>query len=79
MVSGQHCCCAVFVAVDSGSHHRRVEHFERKVRPILVEHCQSCHVNAGGVSAAMGDASVTFMADAIDAAVFAPLVSRDGG
>ena len=29
--------------------------------------------------AAMGDGSVTFMADAIDAAVFAPLVSRDGG
>ena len=29
--------------------------------------------------AAMGDGSVPFMADAIDAAVFAPLVSRDGG
>ena len=33
----------------------------------------------GGVSVVMGDGSVTFMADAIDAAVFAALVSRDGG
>ena len=33
----------------------------------------------GGVSAVMGDASVTFMAEAIDATVFAALVSRDGG
>jgi hypothetical protein len=31
------------------------------------------------VSAAMGDCSVTFMADAIDAAVFAALESRYGG
>jgi hypothetical protein len=27
----------------------------------------------------MGDASVTFMAEGIDAGVFAALVSRDGG
>lgn len=33
----------------------------------------------GGVSVVMGDGAVTFMADAIDAAVFAALVSRDGG
>ena len=33
----------------------------------------------GGVSAVMGDASVTFMAEGIDAGVFAALVSRDGG
>jgi len=33
----------------------------------------------GGVLAVMGDASVTFMADAIDAEVFAALVSRDAG
>jgi len=33
----------------------------------------------GGVSAVMADASVTFMAEGIDAAVFAALVSRDGG
>lgn len=32
-----------------------------------------------GVSAVMGDASVTFMAEGIDAGVFAALVSRDGG
>ncbi len=35
--------------------------------------------HAVGVSAAMGHGSVTFMADAIDAAAFAALVSRDGG
>lgn len=35
--------------------------------------------HAGGVSAVMGDGSVTFMAEAIDAAVFTALVSRDGG
>ena len=34
--------------------------------------------HAGGVSAVIGDGSVTFMAEAIDAAVFAALVSRDG-
>lgn len=33
----------------------------------------------GGVSAVMGDGAVTFMAGAIDATVFAALVSRDGG
>ena len=33
----------------------------------------------GGVSVVMGDGAVTFMADTIDAAVFAALVSRDGG
>lgn len=35
--------------------------------------------HAGGVSALMGDGAVTIMADTIDAAVFAALVSRDGG
>ena len=35
--------------------------------------------HTGGVSAVMGDGGVTFVADAIDAAVFAALVSRDGG
>jgi hypothetical protein len=34
--------------------------------------------HAGGVSAVMGDGSVPFLADSIDAAVFAALVSRDG-
>jgi prepilin-type N-terminal cleavage/methylation domain-containing protein len=34
--------------------------------------------HTGGVSAVMGDGGVTFVADAIDAAVFAALVSRDG-
>jgi len=33
----------------------------------------------GGVTAVMGDGAVTFMADAIDARVFAAVVSRDGG
>jgi prepilin-type processing-associated H-X9-DG protein len=32
----------------------------------------------GGVGAAMGDGSVTFMVNEIDATVFAALVSRDG-
>ena len=36
-------------------------------------------VHPGGVSAVMADASVTFMAEGIDAAVFAARVSRDGG
>ncbi|MGI9177630.1 MAG: DUF1559 domain-containing protein [Pirellulales bacterium] len=33
----------------------------------------------GGATAVMGDGAVTFMAESIDAAVFAALVSRDGG
>jgi prepilin-type N-terminal cleavage/methylation domain-containing protein len=33
----------------------------------------------GGVSAVMGDGAVTFIAEAVDATVFAALVSRDGG
>ncbi len=33
----------------------------------------------GGVSAVMGDGAVTFMAESIDATVFANLISRDGG
>ena len=33
----------------------------------------------GGVSAVMGDGAVTFMAESIDATVFASLISRDGG
>ena len=37
----------------------------------------ACH--PGGVSAVMADPSVTFMAEGIDAAVVAALVSRDGG
>jgi hypothetical protein len=32
----------------------------------------------GGVGAAMGDGRVTFLANEIDATVFAALVSRDG-